>query len=64
MVTKGEIHTSMYKIGKQEPTVYCIGNYTQDLVITCNIKGSEKEYMLCIHEIESLCCTPETNLTS
>ena len=40
--------------------IYCIAQYIQCLVITCNGKGSEKEYIymyVCI--TESLYCTPE-----
>ena len=43
-----------------EDLLYSTENYTQYLVITCMRKESEKEY---IYKTESLCCTPETNMT-
>ena len=58
MVTKGErggrdklgvwdlqIHTIIYKIGKQQDLLYSSGNYTQYLVITYNGKISKKEFI-------------------
>ena len=40
------IHTTIYKIDKQQgPIPCCIGNYTQQFVITYKGKESEKEYI-------------------
>ena len=44
------------------------GNYIQYLVITCNGKEPEKEYIYIhaythTHKLKSLCCIPETNTT-
>ena len=74
MATKGErggginqefginIHTTVYKIDKQQGLLYSTGNYIQHFVITYKGKESEKEYMY-MYVNESLCCTPETNTT-
>ena len=43
----------------QYPLCYT-GNYIEYLIITCNGKESEKEY-ICV--TKSICCTPETNTT-
>ena len=37
------------------------GNYIQYLIVNCNGKESEKEYIcVCVHITESLYCIPET----
>ena len=53
---------SLWLIGEPTPITAQGELYIQYLVITCNGKESEKEYVyVCI--TESLCCIPETNTT-
>ena len=73
-VWEQQIHTTIYKINNKD-LLYSTGNYTQYFVITCMGKNLKKKIYIyvcvyvCIYIYiyiyisESLCCTPETNIT-
>ena len=61
------MHTTIYKINNKD-VLYRTGNYIQYFVITHkggkNLKSNLYIYIgLYVYINESLCCTPETNLT-